>query len=80
MPDAPQEKEYLEASINASETIDRISKAIVAKDREREALEDKHGITDLKKEIRDLKREMENTAYTMVRLSTAAKQGRMFDE
>lgn len=76
----PQEKEYLEAATNAAEMIDSIVEKITRMESKKEALEDEHGITKLKKEISGLKKEMEALAYSTVQSAKKAAQGRLFDD
>lgn len=75
-----QATEYLEAAANAGKMIEKMAKKIEDKDRERKELEDKHGITELKTEIRDLKEEMRLTAFGIIGKASAAQQGRLFED
>ena len=75
-----QSSEYLEAAIEAEKAIARIAKKIEDLKREQKELEDAHGVTEIKKDIKDLKDEMELTAYGTINRATAASQGRLFDK
>lgn len=75
-----QSSEFLEAAIEAEKAIKRIAKTIEELKRDQKALEDEHGITEVKNNIRDLKNEMEITAYGLINRATAASQGRLFDD
>ena len=77
---ASQSSEFLEAAIEAEKAIKRIAKTIEELKRDQKALEDEHGVTEIKDNIRNLKNEMEITAYGLINRATAASQGRLFDD
>ena len=79
MPEA-QTAEYLNEAIKASRRIQQISEQITEWEAEVNELEEKHGITPLKKQIREAKKTMELIAYETVNAAEKAKQGKLFEE
>lgn len=75
-----QSKQYLTIAASAAEQCNILAVKITDLEASIAEAEEKHGIKDMKKRVRDMRKEMEEVAFKALGKSIDAVQGKLFED